>query len=128
MAELVDTPVSKTGPRNGGEGSSPSSGTMSWATNYIQQLREGKVVRFRPRGNSMRGKINSGNLVIVEPLADYIPEKGDIVLCKVRGRSYLHLIKAVRSKQFLIGNNRGGTNGWITINAIYGLCTQIKRG
>lgn len=74
----------------------------------------------------MRGKVNNGDLVTVEPLENYSPQKGDIVLCKVKGRCYLHLIKATRGKQFLIGNNRGGTNGWITSNSIYGICTDIR--
>jgi len=30
----------------------------------------------------------------------------------VKGSDYLHLIKAVNQGRFLIGNNRGGTNGW----------------
>ena len=30
---------------------------MGWATHYIAKLREGETVQFRPRGESMRGKI-----------------------------------------------------------------------
>ena len=44
----------------------------------------------------------------------------DVVLCKVGGRQYLHLIKAIDGNRFLIGNNRGGVNGWIGYNSIYG--------
>jgi hypothetical protein len=39
---------------------------MSWATHYIEQLKAGQTVQFRPRGNSKKGKIASGQLVIVE--------------------------------------------------------------
>jgi len=76
----------------------------------------------------MRGLIESGDLVTVEPLEDE-PNVGDIVLCRVRGSEYLHLVKAVKmgegKRRYLIGNNRGGTNGWIGRNAIFGVCTEV---
>ena len=33
---------------------------MGWATAYIDGLQKGETVQFRPRGNSMKGKIESG--------------------------------------------------------------------
>ena len=51
---------------------------------------------------------------------------GDIVLCSVRGNHYLHLIKAIQGKRFQIGNNRGGINGWVGANSIYGRCVRIE--
>lgn len=73
----------------------------------------------------MKGRIDSGALCTVEPLGERL-EVGDIVLCKVRGAQYLHLIKAVRGKQFQIGNNRGGINGWVTRSAIYGVLVKVE--
>lgn len=99
---------------------------MSWATPYIEALKEQATVSFRPRGNSMRPKINSGDLVTVSKNYDSL-EKGDIVLCKVKGRHFLHLIKAIRGDQYQIGNNKGGINGWITEKAIYGKLTEIEK-
>ncbi len=76
----------------------------------------------------MQGKIESGQLCTVEPIDDYDTlEKGDIVLCKVNGSQYLHLIKAIQGKRFQIGNNRGRINGWITANSIFGKCIKIER-
>jgi hypothetical protein len=98
---------------------------MSWATEYIEQLKRGTTVQFRPRGGSMRGRIESGQLVTVEPADPATLQVGDIVLCTVHGAQYLHLIKAVRGGQFQIGNNRGGINGWVTARAIYGRCTRV---
>jgi len=100
---------------------------MGWAINYIKKLQTGETIQFKPRGNSMKGKINSGNLVTVEPISDRKLKKGDIVLCKVKGREYLHLIKATKEKQYQIGNNRGRINGWISIKAIFGICTKIEK-
>lgn len=101
---------------------------MSWATAHIEKLSKGETVSFRPRGGSMRGKIDNGQLVTVEPLEED-PSVGDIVLCKVKGNEYLHLVKAIKGKndkrRFQIGNNRGGINGWIGQRQIHGICTKV---
>jgi hypothetical protein len=99
---------------------------MGWAAHYIEKLRNGETVSFRPRGNSMAGKIGSGQLCTVEPADPATLKAGDIVLCKVRGREYLHLIKAIQGVRFQIGNNRGRINGWITANSIFGHCKRIE--
>lgn len=100
---------------------------MGWAAPYIVKLKNGETVSFRPRGHSMRGKIESGQLCTVAPVADYAAlQKGDIVLCKVNGNEYLHLIKAIQGLRFQIGNNRGRINGWVGTNAIFGKCINIE--
>jgi len=101
---------------------------MAWATPYIAQLREGKTVQFRPRGDSMRPKIESGALCTVEPIVEAsLLAVDDIVLCKVGGAQYLHLIKAIQGPRFQIGNNRGRINGWITRASIYGRLIRVER-
>ena len=99
---------------------------MGWAIQYIAKLKNGEVVSFRPRGNSMSGKIESGQLCTVVPIAPEEIDVGDIVLCKVNGREYLHLVKAKQGQRFQIGNNRGRINGWITANSIFGKCVSIE--
>lgn len=100
---------------------------MGWATPYIAKLKNGETVSFRPRGNSMQGKIESGQLCTVEPILDFENlQKGDIVLCKANGNEYIHLIKAIQGKRFQIGNNRGRINGWIGTNSIFGKCVKIE--
>lgn len=96
---------------------------MGWATAHIAALVRGETVQFRPRGHSMTGKVNDGQLVTVVPLGSP-PLVGEVVLCKVNGREYLHLVKAVRGNQYLIGNNRGGTNGWTA--RIYGRMVKVE--
>ena len=99
---------------------------MGWATPYIEKLQQGETVSFRPRGNSMKGKIASGQLCTVRPLEEEEDlKKGDIVLCKVRSAQYLHLVKAVRGSQYQIGNNIGGINGWISRNAVFGKLVSV---
>ncbi len=101
---------------------------MSWATKYIETLKSGKQVSFRPRGNSMSGRINSGDLCTIAPIneVDTI-QVNDIVLCKVNGNQYLHLVKAIKGEQYQIGNNRGGINGWITARSIFGKCINVEK-
>lgn len=97
---------------------------MGWASNHIEKLQKGETISFRPKGNSMQGKIESGQLCTVEPVQPDSLQVGDIVLCKVGGKQYLHLIKAIQGSRFQIGNNKGRTNGWT--NAIYGRCVKVE--
>lgn len=99
---------------------------MGWASQYIARLKDGETVQFRPRGHSMRGKIESGQLCTVEPVDPETLEVGDIVLCKVNGREYLHLVKAIQGARLQIGNNRGRVNGWISANSVFGRCTRVE--
>jgi len=99
---------------------------MGWASGFIERLRAGETVTFRPRGHSMSGKVESGQLCTVEPVDPAVLRVGDIVLCKVKGREYLHLVKAVQGPRFQIGNNRGGVNGWISAGAVFGRCVKIE--
>lgn len=98
---------------------------MSWATHAIEKLKQGQPVKINPRGNSMRGKINNGDTVLIEPICQRPLQKGDIVLCRVRGKYYLHLIRAINGDRYLIGNNRGGINGWIPSNSIFGVVVEV---
>jgi phage repressor protein C with HTH and peptisase S24 domain len=99
---------------------------VGWASAYIEKLRDGEAVAFRPRGNSMAGKIESGQLCTVERVEAAELRVGDIVLCKVNGREYLHLIKAIHGERFQIGNNRGRINGWVSAGAIFGRCVRVE--
>jgi SOS-response transcriptional repressor LexA len=99
---------------------------MGWAKFAVEALAKGQTVQIRPRGHSMRGKVEDGSLVTLEPCDTEKLEPGDIVLVRVRGNIYLHLIKAINGKRFLIGNNLGKINGWVGHNCIYGIATNIE--
>lgn len=99
---------------------------MGWAQHYIERLQRGETVSFRPRGSSMRPRIKSGQLCWVEPVVVEDLGVGDVVLCRVRSREYLHLIKAIQGPRFQIGNNRGGINGWIGASQIFGRLTKVE--
>lgn len=93
---------------------------MSWATHAIARLQCGDAVVIHPRGHSMIPLIRSGAAVTVVPLGITSPDVGDIVLCRVRGRDYLHRVLAIGPRGFLIGNARGHVNGWVSRRAIFG--------
>lgn len=97
---------------------------MGWADPHIERLARGETVQFRPRGHSMTGKISSGQLCTVAPIGDHVLAVDDIVLCRVRGTQYLHLVKAIQGERF--GNNRGGINGWITQRQIFGRLIAVE--
>ena len=98
---------------------------MGWATGHISRLQQGETVSFRPRGSSMKGRIESGQLCTVSPVDPATLQVGDIVLCRVRGREFLHLVKAIQDGRFQIGNNRGYINGWIGAGGIFGKLASI---
>lgn len=100
---------------------------MGWAAKHIEKLKAGETVTFRPKGNSMSGRVEDGQLVTVAPVADPAElEVGDVVLCRVNGKDFLHLIKAVRHGQFQIGNNRNLVNGWTAAKNVYGRLVSVQ--
>jgi hypothetical protein len=99
---------------------------MNWATHAIEALSQGQTVQVKPRGHSMQGKVNDGDRVTLAPCNPDSLKVGDIVLVRAKGHIYLHLIKAIDRDRFLIGNNRGGINGWVGPHAIYGIAINIE--
>ncbi len=74
----------------------------------------------------MKGRIGSGQLCTVAPVDPSSLGVGDIVLCKVGANEHLHIVKAIGNVRFQIGNNRGGINGWIGPNGIFGKCIRVE--
>ena len=93
---------------------------MGWASHAIEKLQANEIVTIKPRGSSMKGRVEDGQEVVIRPVDHGSLIVGDVVLCRIRGREYLHLIKAIDNTRFLIGNNKGGVNGWIGKNGIFG--------
>lgn len=96
--------------------------------NFVLQalLEKGEVV-FKPHGNSMTGKINSGDQVVVKQVPLKAVRVGDAVYAKVKGSYYLHLLSAIDETQnrYQISNNHGYVNGWVTADNVFGLCVQV---
>ena len=59
-------------------------------------------------------------------VADDVWRNGRIKADKEDTGANLHLVKAIQCPRFQIGNNRGGINGWIGSNSIYGCLLRVE--
>lgn len=98
---------------------------MGWINEAIKELKAGRSVQIRPHGGSMRGRIESGQLVTVAPVKASEVVVNDVVLVAWKGNYLLHLIKEVAADQFLIGNNLGKINGWVARDAVIGRVVDV---
>lgn len=98
-------------------------------TNFVLQalLEKGEIV-FKPHGNSMTPKINSGDQVRVKKVSPKACRVGDAVYAKVKGSYYLHLLSAIDEthNRYQISNNHGHVNGWVNEENVFGVCVQVK--
>lgn len=102
---------------------------MSWAAAAIERLERGQHADVRPHGNSMTPRIRNGAHVRLAPnTAPDELEKGDVVLVKVNGNVYLHLISATDKNRVQISNNHGRVNGWVQRERVYGKAVLIAHG
>jgi hypothetical protein len=87
----------------------------------------GATVELRPSGSSMVPLIRSRQQVTVAPVDPAKLEIGDIVLARVAGTVYLHLVSAVDQarKRVQISNNRGRVNGWTSHDRVFGICVAV---
>ena len=87
----------------------------------------GATVQFRPAGSSMAPVVRSRAQVTVAPVDPTKLEVGDIVLARVAGRVYLHLVSALdRGRgRVQISNNRDRVNGWTAHEPVYGICVAV---
>lgn len=95
---------------------------MNWE--IAKQLQAGKTITIKPRGNSMTPRIESGEAVTLTPIRDEDIEVGNIVLSRVKGKFWLHLISAVDGDRVQISNNKGRVNGWTHRSNVYGLADK----
>lgn len=99
---------------------------------YEVLLHESEVICVA-RGNSMYRYIPNGSVVRIrrfDPERDKL-KVGDIVLCKVRGNVYLHIVGAIKNSRgkrlYMIQNAKGRVNGWIAEDKIRGVFVGIVR-
>lgn len=97
---------------------------MSWPQ-IIERLQAGEDVTIRPRGQSMTPRIKSKQEVTISPIGDTEIVEGLVVLARVKGRHYLHLVSAVDGNRVQISNNHGWVNGWTTRDKVYGVVSAI---
>ena len=98
---------------------------MGWATDALRALERGEQVTVRPRGGSMRGRIEDGQKVTLGPVDPETVDTGDVVLVRWKGGVLLHLVKQATRDRVLIGNNVGRINGWALRTAVVGRLVKV---
>ncbi|MBC6456502.1 S26 family signal peptidase [Actinomadura sp. HBU206391] len=95
---------------------------------FAARIADGDTVEFRPTGSSMVPLIGSRELVTVAPVDPTRIEVGDIVLARVAGSVYLHLVSALdpARRRVQISNNRGRINGWTGFDRVFGICLAVE--
>jgi hypothetical protein len=99
---------------------------MGWVNDARKELAAGRSVQVRPSGGSMRGRIESGQLVTLAPVAPADVRADEVVLVEWRGNFLLHLVKEVQGDRLLIGNNLGKVNGWVPASAVVGRVVAVE--
>lgn len=99
---------------------------MGWVNDARNALSEGRETKVRPSGGSMRGRIESGQLVSLAPIGPDAIRVDDVVLVAWRGGFLLHLVKEVKDDRLLIGNNVGKINGCVAASDVLGKVIAVE--
>lgn len=100
-----------------------------WAVIARDALAQGQSVQVRPRGHSMRGRINDGDLVTLAPCRPEELATGDVVLVCVRGwLLVLHQILDREADRVLIGTTAGRADEWVSAYEVFGRVVRVQPG
>jgi len=99
---------------------------MGWVKDAIQALEEDGICQIRPFGGSMRGRIESGQLVTIEAIDGEDVQVDDAIFVKWKNNYLLHIAKEIKDKEILIGNNVGKINGWISLEDVLGRVVAVE--
>ncbi len=99
---------------------------MGWVNDARAELLAGRTVQVRPVGGSMRGRIESGQLVTLVPVTGSEVSVDDVVLVEWKGNCLLHMVKAIDGGRLLIGNTLGKLNGWVNAAAVIGKVVAVE--
>jgi phage repressor protein C with HTH and peptisase S24 domain len=93
--------------------------------NIIARLQKGEEVTLKACGSSMEPRIKNKSRYTLAPVNPDDVKVGDVVLAKVSGRHYVHLVTAIDGKRYQISNNKGHVNGWTYRDKIYGRVKEL---
>lgn len=99
---------------------------VSWVKKALEGIKAGRNVQIRPIGGSMRGRIESGQLVTLVPITPLEVQVDDIVFLKWKQNYLLHIVKEIRNNEVLIGNNLGKINGWTSRDNILAKVVSVE--
>ena len=99
---------------------------MSWVKEALSAFEAGLEARVRPFGGSMRGRIESGQLVTIAPINSDHVKVDDVVFIRWKGNFILHIVKEIQDDKLLIGNNIGKMNGWADRTDVLGVVISVE--
>lgn len=99
---------------------------MSWVTEARDALAAGKTIQVRPVGGSMRGRIESGQLVTLQPAGYNDIQLQDVIFIRWKGNYLLHLVLEKNNDRVCIGNTLGKINGWIDATDVLGKVIAVE--
>ena len=73
----------------------------------------------------MRGRIESGQSVLLQPCSFEQVQVGDVVFTRWKGNYLLHLVVELGKNDALIGNTLGKTNGWVSREDILAVVREV---
>jgi hypothetical protein len=74
----------------------------------------------------MRGRIESGQLVTLAPVAPSDVSVDDIVFVRWKGNYLLHLVRELGEDRVLIANALGKVNGWVASSDVLGKVISVE--
>lgn len=74
----------------------------------------------------MHDRIESGQLLTLEPVEPSQVEVDDVVLVQWKGNYLLHVVQEIHGNQLLIRNNIGKINGWVPAGAVKGRVSSVQ--
>ena len=99
---------------------------MSWVKDALAGLKSNEEVTVQPFGGSMRGRIESGQLVTLEPVDAAQLAIDDVIFVEWGNNYLLHLVTGMKDDQIEIGNNLGKINGWVPASAALGRVVAVR--
>ncbi|MCC6809642.1 MAG: S24/S26 family peptidase [Deltaproteobacteria bacterium] len=88
---------------------------------FVEKLRSGKPILFKPRGRSMEPHLQDGTVVMIDPVTRP-PHVGEVVLAVFAGVTTLHRVVKLRANQvWLWGDAMRHGEGPIPIDAVVGI-------
>ena len=117
------------------EAAAPTTPPASRATLLGEMLRlnaaGGIPIRFQAFGSSMRPCIRNGDRIVVEPLADRVPQVGDIVafLHPAGSQVIVHrVVRRVGDSYWIQGDRTGTCDGPVPRSNLLGIVSTVERG
>ena len=99
---------------------------MGWVKDALKALKENGECQIRPQGGSMRGRIESGQLVTIKAVIPEEVKANDAVFVRWKGNYLLHIAIEISGDEVVIGNNLGKTNGSIPIKDVVGVVVRVE--